>query len=102
METTKSPGDANRFAPVEQYWAHDDLPSKGEREMAGWLVADSRILANTVPEVWKGKAVKVPIVIGMCSISINEKRVCFAKCLEETKMYIYTFFFRVGSTGRSE
>merc|ERR1719458_2194074 len=50
--------------PVEQYWAHDDLPSKGEREMAGWLVADSKLLTNTVAEVWKGKAVKVPIVIG--------------------------------------
>ena len=50
--------------PVEQYWAHDDLPSKGEREMAGWLVADSKLLPNTVAEVWKGKPVHVPIVIG--------------------------------------
>jgi len=50
--------------PVEQYWAHDDLPSKGEREMAGWLVADSRLLSNTVVEVWKTKPAKVPIVIG--------------------------------------
>ena len=51
--------------PVEQYWAHDDLPSKGERKMAGWLVADSKLLPNTVAEVWKGKPVDVPIVIGM-------------------------------------
>ena len=65
--------------PVEQYWAHDDLPSKGEREMAGWLVADSRLLSNTVVEVWKTKPAKVPIVIGM-HYQIDEVGVCNGNC----------------------
>jgi hypothetical protein len=49
---------------VEQYWAHDTLPSKGERSLAGWLVADSRLLTRPVAEVWAERPVTVPIVIG--------------------------------------
>ena len=48
----------------QEYWAHDNLPSTGERPMAGWLVVDTSLLTSTVAEAWQSRPVKVPVVIG--------------------------------------
>ena len=47
-----------------EYWAHDNLPSKGERPMAGWLVVDTNLLTSTVAEAWQRRPVKVRIITG--------------------------------------
>ena len=48
----------------EPYWAQDNLPSKGERSMAGLLVVDSKLLSRRVPEVWAETPVTLPVVLG--------------------------------------
>ena len=45
-------------------WRQDNLPSKGERSMAGLLVVDSKLLSRRVAEVWADTPVTLPVVLG--------------------------------------
>ena len=45
-------------------WRYEGLPERREPEMPGYLVTDTKIITDTLENIWTEHPVTVPIVFG--------------------------------------